>query len=83
MAWNHYQNVRHKIGCELRVSDLPSDITGVVPPGNIAIRVEVSYRSQGMATLRVWSSPNGRLNARRFTVDIVTTMEDPHWIVER
>ena len=83
MAWNHYKNMRRKVGCELRIRSLPGAITNVVPPDHLPVRVEVVGRAAGMATLQVWSCVGGFLGAKRFTVDIVTMPEDPQWIVER
>lgn len=83
MAWNHYENIRRKVGCVLRVRSLSGKITNIRPADHQVVRVEVVGRNAGMATLHVWSCLNGYLGAKRFTVDIVTVPEDPKWVVER
>lgn len=82
MAWNHYKNMKRRVGVHLRLSALPEAILNAAPKNEIIDFVEVSGRSHGNATLRVWSHRSGSA-FKRYTVSMVVVPEDPNWIVER
>lgn len=82
MAWNHYQNMRRKVGVALRVSDLPDEIVNCAPQDERVWQVRVAGRHQGKAVLRVWSTKFRPGELERHTVTILTVDEDPMWTVE-
>jgi hypothetical protein len=94
MAWCYYKDLRRKIGARLRVRGLPDAITRVVPIGMKLLTAEVDSRCQGVVVLQLWCQPLVDVGGKAarpddtqvhgyYIVLIVSTLEDPNWIVER
>lgn len=93
MAWCYYKDLRRKVGCLLRVRDLPDTITSLIPAGHTLHWVKVDSRFKGRAVLQLASSTrvacmadrvlvNG-IEVGRYTITVINVNEDLDWVVER
>lgn len=88
VGWQYYKDVKRKVGQSLRIRNLPLHFIEAIPDGHTLDDVRIVERTKDSVTLQLWSHefdvrPIAGGYAQRYTVTVVHSAPDPHWIVER